>query len=151
MHLHGFRRNGETGLLVRQEGADVVALVALELDDIADFFVVHDGAIAGELLLDDLEDLLEVEFAGDAGHGRQCLATITLLDADLLVAGASVVCLSGQAVREWSCTRHALDECDLWPCVCALLHRVATSAARAKRDHSHESCSRLPWVESRQK
>jgi len=88
VHLHGFGGNGETGLLVRQEGADVVALVALELDDIADFFVVHDGAIACEFLLDHLEDLLEVEFAGDAGHGRQCLATITLLDADMdLVLG----------------------------------------------------------------
>lgn len=91
VHLHGFARDGETGLLVSQEGADVVALVALKLDDIADLFVVHDGAIASELLLDDLEDLLQVEFARDAGHGSQCLTTITLLDADLeshtLVAG----------------------------------------------------------------
>lgn len=85
VHLHGFRRDGETSLLVGQEGADIVALISLELNDIADFLVVHHGTIAGKLLLDDLEDLLEVEFGGDAGYGRQGLTTITLLDTDLVV------------------------------------------------------------------
>lgn len=87
VHLHGFGGDGETGLLVGQEGANIVALVALELDDISNFFVVHDGTIAGEFLLDDLEDLLEIKFAGDAGHGGQGLATISLLDADLKLQG----------------------------------------------------------------
>lgn len=107
MHLHGFGGDGETGLLVRQEGADVVALVALELNDIADLFVVHDGAIAGEFLLDDLEDLLEVELAGDAGHGRQRFATITLLDADL----------------EGACVSFGLDLCGVSRGTKALLGR----------------------------
>lgn len=48
MHLHGIGVDGKTGLLVGQEGADGVALIALELDDIANGLVADYGTIAGE-------------------------------------------------------------------------------------------------------
>lgn len=53
------------------------------MDHVAAFFILDDGAVARELLLDHLENLLGVEFGWDALDGRQCLATITLLDADV--------------------------------------------------------------------
>lgn len=88
VHLHGFGRDGQPSLLIGQEGANIVALVTLQLDDVADLFVVHDGAIASEFLLDHFEDLFEVEFGGDTGNGGQGFTTITLLDADMnLVLG----------------------------------------------------------------
>jgi hypothetical protein len=65
-------------LLVGQEVLDVLALVALELDDLAHLGVAHDGAIAGKLLLDHFEDLLLVEFLGEALDGRQGFAAIAL-------------------------------------------------------------------------
>lgn len=49
-------------LLINQELLHILALVALQLDHLSHLRVVHDGAIARELLLDDLEDLLLVEF-----------------------------------------------------------------------------------------
>lgn len=60
----------EALLLVRQEVLDILALVALELDHLAHLRVCDDGAIAGELLLDHFEDLLLVEFLGEALHRR---------------------------------------------------------------------------------
>jgi len=61
-HLDGLRVQPQTLLLVRQEVLDILALVALELDDFAHLSVRDYGAIAGKLLLDHLEDLLLVEF-----------------------------------------------------------------------------------------
>ena len=72
----GLRIQLQALLLIDQEFLHILALVALELDHLAHLRVVDDGAIAGELLLDDLEDLLLVEFLGQALDGRQCLATI---------------------------------------------------------------------------
>jgi hypothetical protein len=65
-------------LLVGHKVLDVLALVALELDHLAHFRVGDDGAIAGKLLLDDLEDLLLVELLRQALDRRQRLATIAL-------------------------------------------------------------------------
>jgi len=53
------------------------------LNHIAGLFIVDDRAVAGKLFLDDLEDFLEVELGWDALDRGQCLATITLLDADV--------------------------------------------------------------------
>ena len=72
-------------LLVDQELLHILALVALQLDHLSHLRVVDDGAIARELLLDHLEDLLLVEFLGQALDRGQCLATIALLDADVNV------------------------------------------------------------------
>ena len=58
----------------------IFALIPLELDHLAHFAVVDDGAIAGEFLLDDLEDLLLVELFGQALDRGQSLTTIALLN-----------------------------------------------------------------------
>jgi hypothetical protein len=76
MDLDGLRIQLQTLLLIDQELLYILALVALELDHLAHLRVVDDGAIAGELLLDHLEDLLLVELLREPLHRRQCLATI---------------------------------------------------------------------------
>jgi len=78
--LDGLRIQLETLLLVDQELLHVLALVALELNHLAHLRVVDDGAIAGELLLDDLEDLLLVELLRETLDCGQCLATIALCE-----------------------------------------------------------------------
>jgi hypothetical protein len=62
--LDGFAIKTQALLLVRQEVLNIFTLVALELNHLAHLGVGDDGAIASELLLDDFEDLLLVEFLG---------------------------------------------------------------------------------------
>lgn len=88
--LYGFGVEAQPLLFVGEELLDIFALVALELDHLAHLRVGDDGAIAGELLLDHLEDLLLVEFLGQALDRGQRLTTIALCDA----------CVSG------GCDRH---------------------------------------------
>ena len=61
-----------------QELLNVLALISLQLNHLSHLTVVDDRAIASELLLDHLEDLLLVEFLGQALDCGQSLATITL-------------------------------------------------------------------------
>jgi hypothetical protein len=71
--------------LVLQELVHILALIPLKLDHVAEFVVFDDGSIASELLLDDLEDLLRIEFLGKALDSGQGLTTIALLDTDVYV------------------------------------------------------------------
>jgi hypothetical protein len=93
-----------------QEFLDIFALIALELNHLAHLTIGDDGAIAGcseksvcviltikmmcylsltELLLDDLEDLLLIEFLREALDSSQSLTTISLCATQPLVAGTS--------------------------------------------------------------
>jgi hypothetical protein len=56
-------RGGGDALLDEKVG-DLLALVALELDDLAHLLVVDERAVARELLLERLEQLLGVVFCG---------------------------------------------------------------------------------------
>lgn len=77
-HLDGFGIKLQALLLINQEFLHILALVSLQLDHLSHLGVVDDGAIASELLLDDLEDLLLVEFLGQSLDCGQCLAAIAL-------------------------------------------------------------------------
>lgn len=70
-------------LVVHQERRRAHALVALQLDDRAQLGVVDHGAVAAELLLEGLDDLLVVERLVEPLDGRQGLAAVALLDADV--------------------------------------------------------------------
>jgi len=83
MDLDGLGVDLQALLLVDKEVFHGIALVALELDHVAGLLIVHNGTVAGKLLLDDLEDLFEIELGRDALDGGQGLATIALLDADV--------------------------------------------------------------------
>lgn len=78
VNLYGFGIEAQPLLLVGEELLDILALVALQLNHLAHLAVSDDGAIAGELLLDHLEDLLLIEFLGQALDRGQRLATIAL-------------------------------------------------------------------------
>jgi hypothetical protein len=77
-HLDGLRIKTKALLLVGQEVLDILALISLELDDLTHLGVCDYGSIAGEFLLDDLEDLLLVELLRQALNGSQGLASIAL-------------------------------------------------------------------------
>lgn len=76
--LDGFSIQAQPLLLIGQELLDILALVALQLYHLAHLRIGDDGAIAGELLLDDFENLLLVELLGQALDRRQRLTTIAL-------------------------------------------------------------------------
>ena len=80
MDLDGLGVDIEALVLIDQELFDILALIALELDHLAHLLIVDDGAIAGKLLLDDLEDLLLVELCRDALDGGQGLTTIAFCE-----------------------------------------------------------------------
>lgn len=66
MDLDSLAIKAQALLLVGQEVLNIFALIALELDHLAHLRVCDDGAIARKLLLDHFEDLLLVEFLGQA-------------------------------------------------------------------------------------
>jgi hypothetical protein len=67
-------------ILGDEELLNILALISLQLNHLAHLTVVDDRAIASELLLDDLKDLLLVELLGQALDCGQSLATIALCD-----------------------------------------------------------------------
>jgi hypothetical protein len=77
-YLDGLGVQLKAFLLVGQEFLNILALISLKLNHLAHLRVVDDGAIAGELFLDDLEDLLLVKLLGQTLDGSQGLATIAL-------------------------------------------------------------------------
>ena len=77
-HLDGLRIKTKALLLVGQEVLDILALISLELDDLTHLGVCDYGSIAGEFLLDDLENLLLVELLRETLDSRQGLTTVAL-------------------------------------------------------------------------
>lgn len=75
-HLDGLRIKTKALLLVGQEVLDILALISLELDDLTHLGVCDYGSIAGEFLLDDLENLLLVELLRQTLDGSQGLSLI---------------------------------------------------------------------------
>jgi hypothetical protein len=76
--LDGLAIKPQALLLVRHEVLHIFALVSLQLDHLSHLGIGDDGAIAGEFLLDHFEDLLLVEFLGQALDRGQGFATIAL-------------------------------------------------------------------------
>jgi len=83
MDLDGLWIKLQTLFLVREELLNILALIALKLDHLAHLSIDDNGAIASELLLDDLEDLLLIEFLGETLDSCQSLTTIALLNTDM--------------------------------------------------------------------
>jgi hypothetical protein len=77
-YLDGLGINFQSLFLVDKELLHDIALVALQLNHVTSLFIVDDGAVAGELLLDDLEDLLQIELGRNTLDGSQGLASIAL-------------------------------------------------------------------------
>jgi hypothetical protein len=80
-NLDGLLIKSKTLVLVGEEFLDLQALVALELNHLSHALglrIADDSAIASEILLDDLEDLLVVKLAGNPLDSGQGLPSITL-------------------------------------------------------------------------
>ena len=81
-HLDGFDVQLEA-VFSDQEFLNIFSLITLELNDLSHLTIGYDGTIAGELLLDHLEDLLLIELLGESLNRGQSLTTISLLDSDV--------------------------------------------------------------------
>ena len=68
---------------IGQEHADFIPLIPLELDDLPVLGMFHDSPVAGELLLANPHNLLEVVLVRESLHGGQGLPSIPLLDPDV--------------------------------------------------------------------
>lgn len=97
--LYSLRIKPQALLLIGQELLDILALIALQLDDLAHFQVTDNGAIAGKLLLDHFENLLLVKLLGQALDRRQRLAAIALLDPNVDVVLLRLLDLAGIFIR----------------------------------------------------
>jgi hypothetical protein len=76
--LDGVRGKIQPLLLVGEELLDRVTVIALKLDHLAGFVIVDNGAVAMEVLLEGLDNLLQVESGRDPFNSSQGLATIAL-------------------------------------------------------------------------
>lgn len=74
--LGGLSIQPQAFLLIGEEFLNIFALVALQLNHLSHLGIVDDGAIAGKLFLDDLEDLLLVKLFRKALDRCQSLTTI---------------------------------------------------------------------------
>jgi len=72
-------------LFIGEEFLYILALIALKLNHLSHLTINDDGAIASEFLLDDLEDLLLIEFLRETLDSRQSLTTIALLNANMYI------------------------------------------------------------------
>lgn len=70
-----------------QEIHDLLTLIALELENIAEFFVLVDVAIAAKVLLEGLQDTLQVIFCRDTLYCGDSLTAVTLLTSDMDIVG----------------------------------------------------------------
>jgi len=70
-------------VLIDEELLNIFALIPLELNHLSHLSIDDNGTIAGELLLDDLEDFLLIESLWKTLDRSQRLTTIALLNADM--------------------------------------------------------------------
>ncbi|KAK8706035.1 hypothetical protein V6N13_049616 [Hibiscus sabdariffa] len=89
---------------VDEELRDVLALVALELNDLAELFVLDDVAVAAEVLLQALEDLLVAQIMPQPLDRRQALLPVPLLDSDMNI-------LFGPGAPEFPSLREWIECC----------------------------------------
>lgn len=76
-YLDGLGIESQALLLVGEEILNILALIALELDNLTHGVVGYDCSIAGKLLLDNLQDLLLIKLLGKSLNCSQGLTTIT--------------------------------------------------------------------------
>lgn len=66
---------------------DLGPLITLQLNYLSHILIVDQTAVARELLLERLEQLLGIVLGGHSLQGRDRLATVSLLDSDVDVGG----------------------------------------------------------------
>ena len=69
--------------LVDEEVLDVRTLVATQLDNFTDIFILLDGAVATEILLEGLADPFDVQVVGKSRDRRDTFPPIPLLDTNM--------------------------------------------------------------------
>jgi len=93
MNLDGLGIKFQALFLVGEELLDILALISLKLNHLPHLSIDDDGAIASELLLNDLKDFLLVKLLGKTLDSGQSLSTIALLNTNVYVI-LRLLCLS---------------------------------------------------------
>jgi len=66
-----------------EEVADLCALITLKLDNLASFLVIDKGTIAGEFLLECLQEFLGIIFGWQSLQSGQSLPSVSLLNTNV--------------------------------------------------------------------
>jgi len=81
--------------------ANIVPLVALQLNNLPVFWVFNHSAVAGKVLLTCPYNLLLVEVVRDALDGGQCFASISLLDSNVDQTILYTLFVTTNCIRKW--------------------------------------------------
>lgn len=87
--------------LLDQELRHLHSLVSLQLDDLSHLVILDDVTVAGKILLQNLQNLLQVILSGHTLHSGQGLTSVTLLDTDVDVVGGLGIRIT--SVSKWIC------------------------------------------------
>ena len=87
-----------------QELRNILALIALQLNHLAQLFILHHVAVAAKLLLQIFQNLLVAEFLPQPLNSRQAFLSIPLLDSNMniLLGSAGVLGLSKRIKSRWN-------------------------------------------------
>lgn len=76
-----------TDTRIDQKNGNLGTLIALELDDLAQFWIFNQSAIACEILFERLQEFPRVIFRGKTLKSGESLTTVTLLNSNVDVVG----------------------------------------------------------------
>jgi hypothetical protein len=82
-NLNGLGIDFQSLFLVYKKFLHSISLITLKLNHVAGLFIVDDGSVAGKLLFDNLENLLQIELGWNSFDCSQGLATIALLNTNV--------------------------------------------------------------------
>jgi len=91
MDLNGLGIDFQSLFLVYKKFLHSISLITLKLNHVAGLFIVDDGSVAGKLLFDNLENLLQIELGWNSFDCSQGLATIALLNTNVDVGLCSLL------------------------------------------------------------
>jgi hypothetical protein len=74
-------------LFIDKKLRNFLALVTLELNDIAELGILDNGAVAAKILLEHFENFVEIHLLGNATGSGEGLATVALLNANVNIIG----------------------------------------------------------------
>ena len=93
MHVHGYpnlpletvqhNKVRSADLLIHQKVLDIGSLIPLKLNDLLLFVVFLNSSVARKILLEGFANALNVQIVGETCHGRDTLATISLLNSNV--------------------------------------------------------------------
>eukprot|EP01094_Clydonella_sp_ATCC50884_P019547 TRINITY_DN384_c0_g1_i2.p1 TRINITY_DN384_c0_g1~~TRINITY_DN384_c0_g1_i2.p1 ORF type:complete len:143 (+),score=22.23 TRINITY_DN384_c0_g1_i2:596-1024(+) len=89
--------------LIDEEGGNLLPLISLQLDHLAQLGIFHECSIAAKFLFECADDALEIKLSREPLHGGQGLASISLLNSYMDVAAGLAAKVITLIFREGVC------------------------------------------------